>query len=382
MPYSQLRPFLLAPLLVLLLFLPFSAGASPSQEPDQDDRPARTMTFTPESAAVMAERLIQEQQSPEFQTAMSHISFARYEQAMEILRPMTEAGNSMAMFWMGRSLWRTHGGIGLNSRLRAIPNEKAQEFFWKSADEGNFYAMFILGNSLNEMEVVKNCEQYCLLRAKANDPEAFFGLYRVGITLQDKADADLIVRGALLGSEVAVLFMTGGDAEMIASHVSEALNQEVPDWRERILVPLKAMADAGNPKAQYNYSLQTEKEPPYTPVKPSIYNATYPYMEKAFESRFADAPIALQVGYQRNTPTAENVKKTIFYTAVRSFEMNAPHYMPTLSRMNWGFYRHDKTKKVPVTQEELEAEVERAKKWHAEHPDVYNYRHPLWDSRQ
>ncbi|UQZ88937.1 hypothetical protein C4J81_06895 [Deltaproteobacteria bacterium Smac51] len=343
---------------LICLALLLSIGCEQKKEvPPGPVYPAVHADFTDSQAAQVASRLKSEQLATSYQDGLKLFAESRYREAIECFKPLADQGNSMAAYFIGRSIQFARPA-DLDSKYSefAIP-----EYFLKAAVADNPYAMIYLdkyGAYRSQESTVRWRErayQYWTVRAQAKDIDAYSSLAYIGADTGNN-----FARAAYLGdlaSILEVVDVTRGDFRIDAD-----ISAEYPDWREVVIARLKQQADSGNPIAQFRYYQYTDD---------------MDYLFKAADNGIDIASSYLS-RYFHNKGGADNLKKSVFYN-IQS-RINTPP-LPSFQEITKKYRTFEKNF-GDGARSEYEMILTEVKKWRVEHPYPYRLIHPLENMQQ
>ncbi|UQZ88936.1 hypothetical protein C4J81_06890 [Deltaproteobacteria bacterium Smac51] len=343
---------------LICLPLLLSIGCEQKKEvPPGPVYPAVHADFTDSQAALVASRLKSEQLAASYQDGLKLFAEGRYREAIECFKPLADQGNSMAAYFIGRSIQFARPA-DLDSKYSefAIP-----EYFLKAAVADNPYAMIYLdkyGAYRSQESTVRWSErayQYWTVRAQAKDIDAYSSLAYIGADTGNN-----FARAAYLGdlaSILEVVDVTRGDFRIDAD-----ISAEYPDWREVVIARLKQQADSGNPLAQFRYSQYTKDKD---------------YLFKAADNGIPVASAFLS-RYFSNKGRGENLKAAIYFDIQAAISDGSPPSYQKIAEEFWEFEK-DFGSQARLEYEKILTEV---KKWKEEHPYPYRLIHPLENMQQ
>ena len=320
-----------------------------------------------ERAEAIAKRLLLEQQNPVYKEALKLFAEERYLEAAEACRPYKNSGNSMILYLMGRSL-AFYGAYIAGER---VYEDQVIDLYLKACGLDNPYAMSYLSRRsgtetcYHPEKGVTGIEhpysattwherfmKYWFLRKEADDPDALYCLGSADDIDERQAN---IIRSAWLGHEAALLIvMEGGKFRKWGG-----VRPEIPGWKDEVLKKLKALADAGNPLAQYYYGYHVKD---------------YSYVEAAAENGLTKASRWLSRHFKPGETKDEAVLR-LYYALQRDLSMKNSFSYEEYNRDYW--YMLPDGTKSQLTREEYQEQLAKVQEWHKAHPYRYRYVHPM-----
>jgi hypothetical protein len=311
--------------------------------------------ITAEQAEAIAKRLLQEQQDAVYIKALALFSEKRYIEAVQMCRRDGSTANSMILFLIGRSVsFSLLQGEGLYSEKDVL------ESYLEASKIGNPYAMSYLESSFSfpsshpdsSVTWPEKALSYWLLRKESNDPDA---LYCLGFTDAIGERQANIITSAWLGHPAALLNIF--DGQELRKWVGR--NPEISNWQPVVLEKLKALADSGNPLAQFRYG---------------IYYKDLNLLEKAAHAGVAEAAFYVASYYAAHR-NEESAQKAVYFALLGYIIRGAPYSFEELDSERF-YYTADK-KRAHLSQEIYKKQLYKVLEWYKLHQYPYRYSHPM-----